>query len=554
MADFFLIPESAPLQRHRLGALTSLGRHPENSVEIPDRSVSKFHAQVQRRSDGTYVLQDMGSRNGTWVSGRRVDKHVLVHGEEVVLGTVRFRVHAEKEPLRATGSVQLPEGFGSTGRLTLHHRGQRSSVKLTDEVASIEHRAQVASTSLRFPPADQVRDIDQLRRDYDKLRIAHELSTAIRVGRDLDELLEAVVSRIFDLLPADRCAVLLMHEDGSTLEPRMVMERTGGAPIESIPLSQTVLNEVIQKKTAVLSTDAASDGRFQAAQSVVALSIRATMSVPLIFEETMFGALHVDSLVASHAFTPKDLALFSAIANQTAAALKNASLVEEIQRESETRARLGRLLSPNLVEEVVAGQLDMSRGGARREAAVLFSDIRGFTSMSEQMSAEQVTAMLNEYFEVMTDVVFQFGGTLDKYLGDGVMAVFGVPKDDGRAPENAVRCALQMQTALRSLNRARQGRGEPPLAVGIGINHGELIWGAVGSRRTLDYTVIGDVVNTASRLCSAAVSGQVLVGDAVRGALPPGRFELETLPPALMKGKAEPVPVFAVLSELGTAP
>jgi len=553
MAEAYLIPETTPLQRHRLGALTSLGRHPENTVEIPDRSVSKFHAQIQRTASGTFLLKDLGSRNGTWIGGQRTDSHPLRDGDDVVLGTVRFRFRKERTSASVTGAMRLPPTQGGATRgVTLLGRSRsqgRATVQLTDLEESIEHRSTVEVGATSFLPSDQVTDIQQLRQDYDKLRLAHELSLDIRFDRDLDELLEAVVSRIFDMLPADRCAVLLMQPDGVTLEPRMVMERGGGAPLETMPLSQTVLNQAISDRKAILSSDTMTDGRFEAAQSIVALAIRAAMCVPLIFEDAIFGVMQVDTRNLQNAFTPKDLQLFSTIANQTAAALKNASLVQEIQRESETRARLGRLLSPNLVEEVVAGKLDMSRGGGRRRAAVMFTDIRSFTSMSETMTAEEVTAMLNEYFEVMVDIVFQYGGTLDKYLGDGMMALFGVPKDDPDAAAQAVRCGLEMQLALRSLNRVRAARGEPPIAMGVGVNFGEVVWGGLGSRKTMDYTVVGDVVNTASRLCSAAKGGEVLISESVRNGLPEGRFSLDALAPAQMKGKAEPVPVYSAWAE-----
>ena len=554
MSEAYLIPESAPLQRHRLGALTSLGRHPENTVEIPDRSVSKFHAQIQRDVHGRHILKDLGSRNGTWVSGRRTETHALQDGDDVVLGTVRFRFREDRSQRQVTGALRMGDRTSDSSRgLTLRGGAAqgRGTVQLMDLAASIEHKSAFAVGGDTFLPADQVTDLDQLRRDYDKLRIAQQLSADIRFDRDLDELLQSVVSRIFDMLPADRCAVLLMGPDGSTLEPRMVMERGGGAPLETMPLSQTVLNQAIADRKAILSSDTLSDGRFEAAESIVALAIRAAMCVPLIYEDAIFGVMHVDTRSVQKPFTPKDLQLFSTIANQTAAALKNASLVQEIQRESETRARLGRLLSPNLVEEVVAGKLDMSLGGGRRRAAVVFTDIRSFTSMSERMTAEEVTAMLNEYFEVMVDIVFRHGGTLDKYLGDGMMALFGVPKEADDAAAQAVLCGLEMQLALRSLNRNRQARGEDPIAMGVGVNFGEVVWGALGSRKTMDYTVVGDVVNTASRLCSVARGGQVLISENARNALPERGFAMDALEPADVKGKAERVPVYSVLAVAG---
>ena len=553
MAEAYLVPDLAPLNRHRLGALTALGRHPENTVEIPDRSVSKFHAQIQRTPEGRHLLQDLGSRNGTYVGSRRVERHELLDGDELVLGTVRFRFHAERSTTGLTSAIRVADILKATGGggLTVLGPSSGGGVALHEGESAIEHSNTYDVGQDRFLPSAEIRDIDELKRDYDKLRIAHELSTALRLDAPLDDLLGQIAIRSFDLIPADRCAILLMAKDGKSLEPRVVMKRGGGEPDEAMPLSQTVLNEVVTHKKAVLATDAITDGRFQAAASIVALSMRSAMCVPLVYEDEIFGAMHVDSLQRAHAFTKKDLQIFTSVANQTAAALKNASLLQQVEAEAETRARLGRLLSPNLVEEVVSGQLDMTQGGELRNAAVLFSDIRGFTSMSATMDAPDVTRLLNEYFEVMVDVVFDLGGTLDKYMGDAIMALFGVPKADPEATANAVRCALKMEAALRSLNRVRQARGEQAIEMGIGINTGEMVWGPLGSQRTMDYTVIGDVVNVASRLCGHADAGSIIVAQPVEEALSDS-FVLYELPPALLKGKVEPVRIWKVLGEKGT--
>lgn len=553
MGDAYLVPELAPLNRHRLGALTSLGRHPENSIEIPDRSVSKFHAQIQRSPEGPHILQDLGSRNGTYVSGQRIQRHVLQDSEEVVLGTVRFRYHAERiGQSSVTSAFRVGDLLKNTGQgagLTILGPAQGASgrVALHQGDSAIEHSNAYQVTHDAFQPAELIGDIDALKRDYEKLRVAHELSASLRFDAPLDELLEQIAARSFDLIPADRCAILLMAEDGMSLVPRVVMERGGGEPKEAMQLSQTVLNEVVANKKAVLATDAITDGRFQAAQSIVALSMRSAMCVPLIYEDEIFGAMHLDSLHQTHAFTPKDLQLLQQVANKASSALKNASLLQQVEQEAEMRARLGRLLSPNLVEEVVNGDLDLAQGGERRQSSVMFADIRGFTSMSEQLDASEVTSMLNEYFEVMVDVVFQHGGTLDKYMGDAIMALFGVPKETDNYILDSVRCGLQMLTALRSLNRVRQARGELPIEIGIGLNCGESIWGPLGSRKTMDYTVVGDVVNVASRLCSRAAAGDLIISEPIFEAVG-SEFLVEELEPATLKGKADQVRVWKVLS------
>ncbi|MBN94098.1 MAG: adenylate cyclase [Deltaproteobacteria bacterium] len=549
MSDAFLIPEHAPLRRHKLGALTSIGRHPENSISIQDRSVSKFHAQVHRTEDGGYELQDLGSRNGTFVGGERIQRCSIGNGDEVVLGTVRFRFRAERGEVAITSSTS-EVGVLRRGGVTMigpTPGSTPSGVALVASEPAIEVADSLTIAQDRFLPGDEVVSVDELRRDYDKLRIAHELSSVFRMDSDLDDLLKAIATRSFDLIPADRCAILLMAPDGETLESRIVMERGGGEPKETMRLSQTVLDEVIANRKAILCTDAISDGRFQSAASIVALSIRSAMCVPLIHEDELFGAMHVDSLHQVQAFSQKDLQIFTSVANQAGFALKNASLVQQIQKESETRARLGRLLSPNLVEDVVNGKLDIAQGGEARDVAVMFTDIRGFTRMSESMAASDVTRMLNEYFEVMVEILFQWGGTLDKYIGDAMMALFGVPRADDGGTLRAVRCALAMQGGLRSLNRTREARGDEPLGIGIGINFGEVIWGPMGSRQTTDYTVVGDVVNTASRLCSLSPAGDVIISERVLK-LVEGSVKVEELPPTKLKGKAAPIQVYRVIS------
>ncbi len=552
MSKAYLIPEHAPLERHPIGALSSLGRHPENTIEIHDRSVSKFHAQIQRDNEGAYTLQDLGSRNGTYVDGERIERRVIVNGDEVVFGTVRYRFRAERAN---TGLNPVLREVGApapiAGSVTMIGPAPGSVPSKVALIAS-EPAIQVADTFDtdldQFLPGEEITNIDVLRSDYDKLRIAQELNAALRMDLEVDEMLRAIAERSFDLIPADRCAILLMCEGGETLQPRVVMERGGGELQDAMRLSQTVLDDVIKNRKAILCTDASADGRFQSSASILALSMRSAMCVPLLYDDELFGAMHVDSLQQAQAFSKKDLKIFTSVANQTAIALKNASLIQQVQIESEQRARLGRLLSPNLVEEVVSGKLDLVQGGEMRRVAMMFTDIRGFTRMSDQMTAEQVTHMLNEYFEVMVEVLFKMGGTLDKYMGDGMMALFGVPRSDDEAALQAVRCGLEMQVALRSLNRTREARGDQNIAIGIGINIGDVTWGPIGSHETMDYTVIGDEVNVASRLCSMAPAGDVIISRSVFEEVG-NEIRVQELEPAILKGKPAPVPVYKVVGE-----
>ena len=228
-------------------------------------------------------------------------------------------------------------------------------------------------------------------------------------------------------------------------------------------------------------------------------------------------------------------------------AVANARLRRKIEEEAATRAELSRFLSPALVEKAVNNELDLTKAGDLVQATVLFSDIRGFTTISDGARPEHIVSMLNEYFDAMVEVVFAFGGTLDKFLGDGMMAVWGTPVQAWDDAIRAVKAANAMRRALRDIvNAARTSRGEMPLSVGYGIATGRVVAGAMGARRRLDFTVIGDTVNLSSRLCGQAKPGQILVDDATNGIILGAGLQTTALEPRQVKGVARPVPVFDV--------
>jgi adenylate cyclase len=217
---------------------------------------------------------------------------------------------------------------------------------------------------------------------------------------------------------------------------------------------------------------------------------------------------------------------------------------EKIAQQSLQRSALERFLAPEVVEMVVANP-DIRLGGVNQEVTVMFADIRGFTAMSEDMEPGRVVEILNEYFTRVTDVIFDNGGTLDKYIGDAVMAVFGAPISKGNDAASAVTSAIQIQRLLIELNRDAAARKWPELRVGIGINTGSAIAGNIGSPRRLDYTVVGDAVNTAQRLMTNAAGGQILISEPTAKKLSKS-FDLERLPELKVKGRSEAVPVFRV--------
>ena len=224
----------------------------------------------------------------------------------------------------------------------------------------------------------------------------------------------------------------------------------------------------------------------------------------------------------------------------------NARSHEELARSVVQRQAFERYLSPNIVDKILANPDEIHLGGENQTVTILFSDIRGFTRMSEKMEPHAVVELLNEYFSEMTDLIFDSGGTLDKYLGDGIMAVYGAPLPKPDDALRATKTAMEMQRALAALNREWENRGQQPLRIGVGVNTGPVTAGNIGSPKHLDYTVIGDAVNLASRLCSNAAGGQILVSESTYLELN-GRIPAQRLEPIRVKGKETPVELHEIL-------
>jgi adenylate cyclase len=522
MAKLILVSGDEPAE-FELQELNTLGRHPSNSIQILDRIISKEHIEIRRTPDSRYVMRDLGSLNGTFIGSDRVEQHTLQDGDEINVGSTRlvFRDDPADEK-----HVPLQRVTIAPGMMQSHIR-QRIA----------------AQPDTEFKPEREISAEDTVRRDYERLRIAYELSRAVGNELDLDRLLHKILDEAFEMLNADRGVVLLMGDDGHPT-PTVAKQRHGGS-VEDIVISNSILKEVIEKGEAVLSSDATVDSRFSGAHSIIMQGIRSTMCVPLLHGNELLGIMHLDSQIATNAFSEKDLQIFSSIAAQAAVAIQNARLASKIEWEARTRAQFQRFFSPGMVQQMVEGKLKLDGVGEMREVTSLFADIRGFTAMTENADAHDIVAVLNDYFEVMVEVLFQNSGTLDKYVGDEIMALFGVPVTQADAPLNAVECAIDMMKALGEFNETRRAENQPPIQIGIGINTGQCVYGAIGSSKTLQYTVIGDPVNTASRLCSAAGPGEIIISEATYQHVQ-DRVEVHARPRIRVKGKVDELSIYRV--------
>lgn len=584
----------AELQAHN-----TLGRLPSNTIQLLDRIVSKEHCVIELRGD-CFVLRDFGSLNGTFVNNERViGERMLRHGDEISLGSTRARFDEGKNPPveppipivpfapmqstlggnNATGNAQVNpgtpvtinsiEGPAGTGAFSAYGvppsvptnssfapflesgsnplSGHKTTIGVTRVDVNNEERrigTQIAAIQKGFLPIDQIaHNPQQLAADYERLRLSHELSREIALERDLPTLLDKILLTIFKFIRADRGAIFLVEPRGDLI-PAATRRRDGTD--QPISVSSTILNHVIRERATVLTHDAAMDFATSKGKSMILNRISSAIVAPLLHNDDILGVLWLDSESLGQ-FQQKDMEIATAIAAQAAMFIEINILGKKIEQEIVNRERFSRLLSPNVAERVLSGELEVKKGGQLvGDCTVFNSDIRGFTQMSEGAPPESIVEMLNEYFEQMVETLFKYEGTLDKFMGDGIMALWGAPVVHPDDPIRAVNCALEQLEMLSLFNQQRDGLGRPPLKIGIGIHSGPVVAGYIGSSKSLSYTVIGDTANTSARLCGVAQSGQILVSEQTMSRLGQ-RFRYQELAPAQLKGKEKPFRVFSIL-------
>ncbi|MBN2496254.1 MAG: FHA domain-containing protein [Deltaproteobacteria bacterium] len=501
----------------------SIGRRDDNALVLEDREVSKVHARIHPEGDDWY-LRDVSSSNGTFANGQRVAERKLSEGDELLVGRTRIVFHARGTP---------------AGSVTIASRDADEPIQACLEVLPGDFKA-----------AAEIGSEEELRADHERLRLAYLFNRYMGHERDEKALLSNILKLAFDLVPADRAAILLREEPHAPLSPALARHRDASlGPTEEIVIPDSILRRAIEERSAVLSGDATADLRFQGSQSVLSQSVRSAMCVPLVGEREVLGAIHLDTREQTGAFSVKELQLLTVLASQAAMVLERARLHRRLDCEAQTRERLARFLAPQVLQEVVERGLDLQTEGRTGRVSVLFCDIRGFTSLAETMESTQLLRMLNAYFERMVDVVFGNGGVLDKFIGDALMAVWGAPIERSDDAYRAVSAGAEMLHAVEGFNLASRSQGWPPLEIGVGVNTGEAVIGAVGSSRRMEYTVMGDAVNLASRLCELARGGQLLITERTRQVAclvePAG---VRALPSASIRGRKQKVSIFEVVT------
>jgi adenylate cyclase len=515
---------------------TKIGRNPDlNDIVLPSRQVSSTHALL-RQTGEEYFLVDLQSTNGTYIRGQRIKECVIKHADIFSIGN--YAIGLVDAPLRTISASANLEDTTVTGwdKEDTEPPPNRLEQQILSQVPAISVY-QAENLDYSFSPANLEA---QLAQKVKVLETLYALGKMLSSVFNIDEIFKQIADLLLNLTPAERCAILVIDPELETLEPRFikrdVVKRPQTESSGEFLISSAITKRVVAERYTLLSVDSSHQTELP----------RSVMCAPLLGKAGVLGVIYVDKANVSGSFSPDDLALLNAVASQAGIAVDNAQAYEQLSQEAIARASFQRFLPPHIIDIILESPERLQLGGTVQLITVLFADIRQFTPLAEQSQPQVVVEVLNKFFSVMTEIVFANLGMLDKYIGDGLMALFGAPYMGEDDAINAVNAAVAMQRQLRKLNIELTNYGFSPLEIGIGINTGKVTLGCVGSERRMEYTAIGRTVNLASRLMSQAQGREILISDTTYNLLQTA-FPAADIGNMTFKGISDPTRVYRVI-------
>ncbi len=373
---------------------------------------------------------------------------------------------------------------------------------------------------------------------YREINLLYTISSKLSTCLDVKEIGTLVIEEASRLIPFTSASVMLHSYQTNCLE--IVSAKGTAEDVNSFQVSANVgiAGHVYATGRAELVNDATKDPRYVINEN----DCYAIICAPILTKDRAIGVVNISNSEPV-SYTSQDLKLFTAIVTQASGAIENALLHESKLREQRIKNNLERYLSPQVAEAVINEKEEVSLTTSKRRIAMLFSDIRNFTTKCEELEPEQLVTYLNEYFTQMVDVIFNHQGTVNKFVGDMIVAMFGAPSAIADREYWAIASAINMQKRIKNLpiDWIREN-----FITGIGISSGDVIVGNIGSPQHMDYTAIGDEMNIASRLQGLAKGGQILVTRSVYEATQ-SNFEFREFGTLPVKGKKKLVEVFEVI-------
>lgn len=507
---------------HLLYGILNLGKYADSTVPSRDNELQLEEV----RAEALALLQLWADSEPSLVHVRQMVRDVLPPKCQPVINRVMNRSTATKAIFeRAQAAASFVTSLDLLRELALvHDRSIGGRIprwlgdRLRSQALAVPHSsAPLPDRTAVISSAEEVADID-VAQSLDATTIVthhHPTTVADRLARlceltwefgvhtALDPVLQRICEELLKAWPAaQRASVLLIDKDSREFLLK------AHAPAVPHSISQTCAKRAVDEGRAFLWRRGG-----ELTHSQRSSDAQAGIYSPLIAEGKALGVICLDTASARAGFTPDDLFLLTVTAHQLALAIANRNLQLTLASNAEVLQRLLTNFSPQvrrrLLEKAERGRLRL--GGERSQVSILCSDIRGFTRLSATMDAEDVVAMLNDYFSALTECIFRNDGCIDKFVGDAILAVFGSPEPDAQHRLKAVKAAAEMQHAMAEVSGRRHARHETTCEIGIGVHSGEVLHGFIGSLERMEYTVIGDTVNKAARYCDAAKAGEVII-------------------------------------------
>ena len=454
----------------------------------PDQRVSRMHGRIWEEK-GSYWVEDLNSSRGTQVNGAEIKgrgKQRLRTNDVITAGLTTLQVDFSESKVLPPRTNYL-----ENGTLLLPEKpSTQSGVAIAKDVDA---------TAVEAVPLVEFAGDATARR----LKMVCDLPFHFATKTTLETLLPAIVDELLEVLPNGESSALVLRDpetDALLLKAYRYTQHTY--------LSESLLRRaMVERKAFVWKKSPEVD----ISGSIFQSGIEVGMYAPLVWQGEALGAICTATRKAGTIFTDEDVTLLVVVGQYAAMAVATHRLSEKLQQESVVKANLLRQFSPKIANHLLGHRGRVRLGGRRSEVSILNSDIRGFTLLASEMEPDDVLEMLNDYMRVLVPIIFAHNGTVDKFMGDGILAIFGSPEPDPKHHENALRAAVEMQLAASKLNDDRRLRGAPYRNFGIGIHCGEVIHGFVGTSDRMEFTVIGDAVNRTARYCSAAAEREVLI-------------------------------------------
>jgi adenylate cyclase len=501
------------------GSEITIGRGLDNGLVLADPSVSRSHAVIRRGDEG-WTVQDLGSTNGITVNGQAVSQAALAPGDVLRVGTVDVRVEAAAEDA-GTAEEDPDEGILNA-----------TIVRRLEDLPGFAAAAAAAGDTGLIGPAGAATGALRagkrraLEAAYSNDVFGHltRLAANLLTTDSLDQVLAEVIDVAFDALPVDRGFIFLRPAEGDgggelVCELARHGDRLELRPEVAVPVSRTLLRAVVERGVAVVTPDAVDDRRLAGAESVMVHQVRSALAAPLWSGKSIVGAVLLDSTSRAGDFTEADVELATALANFAAVAIERIRYADRAEHERSMRARLERYHSPSVIGEVLSRARSGRLEPKQADVTVLFADLVGFSTFAEAAPPEEVAELLDRFFNDSVDAIFEHGGTLDKFIGDCVMAFFGAPVAQADHARRGLTAARAIRAAMAAWNDERRAAGRLPMQARIALNSGPVVVGEVGAERRVEYTVLGNTVNVAARLEQyAARPGDVVFSEATLAA------------------------------------